>query len=79
MCRTQSKTNKLRWISGKVLIGGGVRKTEIFPRKWWRIRGALFYDIAHLFPANCATSKCSYITVMIDERFRPRSRNSGVV
>lgn len=32
--------------------------------------------IAHLFTTNYATSKRSYITVMIDECFRPRSCNS---
>lgn len=35
------------------------------------------HDIAHLFPTNYATSKHSYITVMIDECFRPRSCNSA--
>lgn len=40
-------------------------------------RSSLFYDIAHLFPTNYATSKHSYITVMIDECFRPRSCNSA--
>lgn len=53
-----------------------VKETSVIFRRH-RIRGALFYDITHLFPTNYATSKHSYITVMIDECFRPRSCNSA--
>lgn len=53
-----------------------VKETSVIFRRH-RIHGALFYDIAHLFPTNYATSKHSYITVMIDECFRPRSCNSA--
>lgn len=53
-----------------------VKETSVIFRLH-RIRGALFYDITHLFPTNYATSKHSYITMMIDECFRPRSCNSA--
>lgn len=65
MCRTQSKTNKLRWISGKVLIGGGVRKERAEKRRYFPGNGGvsagLYFTISRIYSRRIAPRQSARI------------------